>query len=321
MRAVQVGERGGPEVLRLVELPDPAPAAGQIAVRVEAAGVNFVDVYQRSGLYQLPLPFVIGSEGAGTVVAVGAGVTGFHTGERVAWPQSAGSYAERIVLPAERAVKVPDGVPTDIAAAAMLQGLTAHYLATSTYPLHQGDVCLVHAAAGGVGLLLCQIAKRRGARVIGTVSTEAKAELARANGADELIRYTEQDFAKETRRLTNGRGVQVVYDAVGKTTFDGSLDALAVRGMLVLYGQSSGPVPPFDLQRLNRGGSLFVTRPSLQHYIAGAELQQRAAELLGWIASGQLRVHIHRIYPLADAAEAQRDLEGRRTTGKLLLRP
>ncbi len=321
MRAVQVGERGGPEVLRVVELPDPAPAAGQIAVRVEAAGVNFVDVYQRSGLYQLPLPFVIGSEGAGTVVAVGAGVTAFRAGERVAWPQSPGSYAERIVLPAERAVKVPDGVPTDVAAAAMLQGLTAHYLATSTYPLRPGDVCLVHAAAGGVGLLLCQIAKRRGARVIGTVSTEAKAELARANGADEVIRYTEQDFTKETRRLTDGRGVQVVYDAVGKTTFDGSLDALAVRGMLVLYGQSSGPVPPFDLQRLNRGGSLFVTRPSLQHYIAGAELQERSAELLGWIASGQLRVHIHRIYPLADAAEAQRDLEGRRTTGKLLLRP
>jgi len=321
MRAVQVGERGGAEVLRLVELPDPTPGAGQIAVRVEAAGVNFVDVYQRSGLYQLPLPFVIGSEGAGTVIAVGAGVTTFRTGERVAWPQSAGSYAERIVLPAERAVKVPDGVPTDIAAAVMLQGLTAHYLATSTYPLHDGDVCLVHAAAGGVGLLLCQIAKRRGARVIGTVSSEAKAELARTNGADEVIRYTEQDFTRETRRLTNGRGVQVVYDAVGKTTFDGSLDALAVRGMLVLYGQSSGPVPPFDVQRLNRGGSLFVTRPSLQHYITGVELQERAAELLGWIASGQVRAHIHRIYPLADAAEAQRDLEGRRTTGKLLLRP
>jgi NADPH2:quinone reductase len=321
MRAVQVSERGGPEVLRIAELADPAPAAGQIAARVEAAGVNFIDVYQRTGLYQVPLPFVVGSEGAGTVAAVGDGVSQFKPGDRVAWPQSLGSYAERVVLPADRAVHVPDGVATDVAAAVMLQGLTAHYLATSTYPLERGDTCLVHAAAGGVGLLLCQVAKLRGARVIGTVSTEQKERLARANGADEVIRYTEQDFSKETRRLTGGKGVQVVYDSVGKTTFDGSLDALAVRGMLVLFGQSSGPVPPFDLQRLNRGGSLFVTRPSLGHYIQGAELEQRADELFGWIAAGRVQVHVHHVYPLADAARAHRDLEARRTTGKLLIRP
>jgi NADPH2:quinone reductase len=321
MRAIQISEFGGPEVLRLVELPDPTPGPGQIRVRVSAAGVNFADVYQRTGLYKVPLPYVLGSEGAGTVDAVGDGVRDRRVGDRVAWPQSPGSYAERVVLPADRAVQLPDNVTDALGAASMVQGLTAHYLATSTYPHGPGDTSHVHPAAGGVGLLLCQIAKRRSARVIGTVSTREKAELARAHGADEVILYAEQDFTAEARRLTGGRGVQVVYDSVGKTTFDGSLAALAPRGLLTLYGQSSGPVPPFDPQRLNQGGSLYLTRPSLAHYIAGAELHERARELLDWIGRGELQVHIYRTYPLADAAQAHRDLESRRTVGKLLLLP
>lgn len=321
MRAIQVSEYGGPEVLRLVELPDPVPGPGQIRVRVRAAGVNFVDVYQRTGFYKVPLPFVLGSEGAGTVELVGDGVHDVRPGDRVAWPHALGSYAERVVLPADRVVKLPDGVSDEVGAASMLQGLTAHYLATSTYRLEPGGACLVHAAAGGVGLLLCQVAKRRGARVIGTVSTKEKAALARAHGADDVILYTEQDFSVETRRLTGGRGVQVVYDSVGKTTFDGSLAALTPRGLLALFGQSSGPVPPIDPRRLSEGGSLYLTRPSLAHYIAGAELAERARELLDWIVRGELEVHIFRTYPLAEAAQAHRDLESRRTTGKLLLIP
>jgi NADPH2:quinone reductase len=321
MRAIQVTERGGPEVLRLVELPDPTPGRGQARVRVAAAGVNFIDIYQRSGLYQVPLPFVLGQEGAGTVDAVGEGVTSVAVGNRVAWQGVLGSYATSVVVPADRLVKVPDGLDLDVAAAAMLQGLTAHYLATSTYPLRAGDTCLIHAAAGGTGLLLCQIARLRGARVIGTTSTEAKAELARAHGADEVILYTKEDFSAAARRITGGNGVQVVYDSVGRTTFDGSLAALARRGMLVLFGQSSGAVPPFDPQRLNQGGSLYLTRPSLAHYTIGEELRQRASELFAWITAGKVRVRIHRVYPLAEAAQAHRDLESRATTGKLLLRP
>ncbi|HEX8693697.1 MAG TPA: quinone oxidoreductase [Longimicrobium sp.] len=322
MKAIRVHETGDAGVLRLEEVPDPRPGPGQALVRVEAAGLNFIEVYQRRGLYPMPLPYTPGSEGAGTVAAVGDGVTAVRVGERVASAGLEGSYAELALAPADRLVALPDEVDTRTGAAVMLQGLTAHYLAVSTYPLAPGDWCLVHAAAGGVGLLLCQIAAARGARVIATVSTQEKAALAREAGAREVILYTEQDFVAEVRRITAGRGVPVVYDSVGKTTFEGSLDCLAPRGMLVLFGQSSGPVPPLDPQVLARRGSLFLTRPVLGHYTASREeLLSRASDLLGRVGEGALRVRVDRSYPLAEAAAAHRALEGRETTGKVLLIP
>jgi NADPH2:quinone reductase len=322
MKAIRVHQTGGPEVLRVEEISLLALGPGQAAVKIEAAGVNFIDMYQRKGQYSLPLPFTLGQEAAGTVVEVGSGVTAVKPGDRVAYTSVLGAYAEYAVVPVDRLVVVPEGVTTRQAAAVMLQGMTAHYLACSTYPLHPGDTCLVHAAAGGVGLLLCQIAKLRGARVIGTVSTEAKARLARQAGADEVILYTVQDFEAETRRLTDGNGVQVVYDSVGKTTFEKGLNVLAPRGMMVLYGQSSGPVAPLDPQVLSQKGSLFLTRPTLIHYIATREaLLARANEVLGWVRDGKLKVRIEREYPLAEAAAAHRDLEARKTSGKLLLVP
>lgn len=322
MKAIRVQAPGGPEVLRYEGVPDPAPGPDQVLVRIEAAGVNFIDVYQRTGLYRIPLPGTLGLEAAGTIAALGPGVTDFRLGDAVAYQGLPGAYAEYAAVPAERVVLLPAGVTTKQGAAAMLQGMTAHYLACSTHPLGPGDTCLVHAAAGGVGLLLCQIAKLRGARTIGTVSTREKATLAREAGADEVILYTEQDFEAEVKRLTAGAGVQVVYDSVGRTTFEQGLRCLARRGMMVLYGQSSGPVGPFDPQVLNQLGSLFFTRPNLQHYVATrAELLERAHEVLGWVREGRLRLRIGREFPLSQAAEAHRQLEARKTTGKLLLIP
>jgi NADPH2:quinone reductase len=322
MNAIRVHATGGPEVLRSEDVAQPAPGPGQVLVKVEAAGVNFIDIYQRRGLYPVPLPFTPGQEAAGTVAAVGPGVTEVQPGDRVAYTGVLGAYAEYAVVPAARLVVLPEGIDARRGAAAMLQGMTAHYLACTTYPLKPGDTCLVHAAAGGVGLLLCQIAKRRGARVIGTVSTREKAALAREAGADEVILYTEQDFEAEVKRLTRGAGVNVVYDSVGQTTFAKSLDCLAPRGMLVLYGQSSGPVGPFDPQLLGQKGSLFLTRPSLAHYVATRdELLARAGEVLGWVRAGTLKLRIGREFPLAQAAAAHRALEGRETTGKVLLIP
>jgi NADPH2:quinone reductase len=308
--------------MQLEEIPDPRPGPGEALVRLEAVGVNFIEVYQRTGAYPLPKPFTPGSEGAGTVLAVGDGVTSLRSGDRVASVALKGSYAELALAPVDQLVKLPAGIDARTGAAVMLQGMTAHYLATSTYPLARGDWCLVHAAAGGVGLLLCQIAVARGARVIGTVSTEEKERLAREAGASEVIRYNEQDFVKEVKRITQGIGVRVVYDSVGKTTFDGSLDCLAPRGMMVLFGQSSGPVPQFDPQLLNRKGSLFLTRPSLGPYIASRkELETRTADLFQWVRNGALRVRVDRSYPLTKAAEAHRALESRATAGKILLEP
>jgi NADPH2:quinone reductase len=322
MKAIRVRAPGGPEVLRLEEIAVPAPGPGQVLVQVEAAGVNFIDVYQRTGQYPVTPPFTPGQEAAGRVSATGAGVTAPQVGDRVAYTGVLGAYAEYAVVPADRTVVLPDGVSARQGAAAMLQGMTAHYLATTTYPLRPGDTCLVHAAAGGVGLLLCQIAKLRGARVLGTVSTRQKAELARGAGADEVVLYTEQDFEAEVKRLTGGAGVQVVYDSVGRTTFEKGLNCLARRGLMVLFGQSSGPVGPFDPQVLNQKGSLFLTRPTLAHYIAArAELEARAADVLRWIARGTLKLHLAHEFPLAQAAEAHRQLEGRKTTGKVLLLP
>ena len=322
MKTIRVHAPGGPEALQFEETERPAPGPGQVLVKIEAAGVNFIDTYQRTGHYKVPLPFIPGQEAAGIVAAVGPGVAEPRVGDRVAYATVLGAYAEYAVVPADRVVGLPDGVSAKQGAAAMLQGTTAHYLATSTYPLKPGDTCLVHAAAGGVGLLLCQIAKLRGARVLGTVSTREKAALARGAGADEVILYTEQDFETEVKRLTNGAGLRVIYDSVGKTTFEKGLSCLALRGMMVLYGQSSGPVGPFDPQVLNQKGSLFLTRPTLVHYIATrAELLARAGEVLGWIERGMLKVRIERELPLAQAAEAQRLLEGRKTTGKVLLIP
>jgi NADPH2:quinone reductase len=322
MKAIRVASFGGPEVLRLEDVPTPAPGPGQVLVKVEAAGLNFIDVYHRTGLYPNPLPFTPGPEGAGTVAALGPGVSGFRPGDRVAWASGLGSYAEQVLVPAAQLVPVPSGVDTRTAAALMLQGMTAHYLSESTYPLKAGDTCLIHAAAGGVGLLLVQMAKQRGARVFGTVSTDEKAALARGAGADEVIRYTKADFLAEVKRLTEGRGVQVVYDSVGQSTFEKSLDCLALRGMLVLFGQSSGPVPSFNPSLLAAKGSLFLTRPTLFHYVADrASLEARAGAVLGAAASGRLKVRIERTFPLAEAAEAHRTLEGRKTTGKVLLLP
>lgn len=322
MRAVRIHEVGGPELMRLEELATPEPGPGEARVAIEAAGVNFIDIYYRTGQYPRPLPLVLGQEAAGTVEAVGPGVQDVRVGDRVAWQGQLGAYATHAVVPVELLVPIPEGVGTRDAAAVMLQGMTAHYLTHSTYPLQPGDTCLVHAAAGGVGLLLCQMAKLRGARVIGTTSTEEKAALAREAGADEVILYTREDFAPATRRLTGGEGVAVVYDGVGRATFDGSLDALRIRGYLVLFGQASGAVPPVDPQRLNAKGGLFLTRPSIVHYTRTRdELLARTRDIFGWLASGQLRLRIGRTYPLADAAQAHRDLAGRATTGKLLLTP
>ena len=323
MKAIRIHRVGGPEVLELEDVPDPQPGEGQAVVRVEAAGVNYVDVYFRTGLYKAPaLPFVPGQEAAGTVVALGPGVSGISVGDRVAYVALPGAYAELAAVPAARLVKLPDDVTPRQAAAAMLQGITAQFLATSTYPLQPGDVCIVHAAAGGVGQLLCQIARLRGARVFGTVSTEEKARIAREAGADEVILYSQQDFSAEARRLNGGKGVQVIYDGVGKSTFEKGLDTLAPRGLMVLFGQASGPVPPFDPSILNQKGSLYLTRPSMGHYIADRdELIWRAGEVLGWIAGGKLRLSIDRELPLAQAADAHRALEGRETTGKVLLIP
>jgi NADPH2:quinone reductase len=322
MQVVRVHEYGGPEVMKLEEMPTPDPGPGEVRVKVEAAGVNFIDIYQRSGQYRGTLPFALGKEGAGTVEAVGPNVTEVQVGDRVAWNDAQGSYSTHVLARADRLVALPDGIGAKEAAAAMLQGLTAHYLTHSTYSLQSGDTCLVHAAAGGVGLLLCQMARMRGARVIGTVSTEEKARLAREAGADETIFYTQQDFREEVRRLTGGRGVRVVYDSVGRDTFERGLDCLGKRGYMVLFGQSSGPVSPVDPQVLNAKGSLFLTRPTLFDYVESREdLQQRADDVLGWIAAGRLRLKIDRTYPLAEAAAAHRDLASRRTTGKLLLAP
>jgi len=322
MKAIRVERPGGREVLVCTDVPEPVPAPGQVLVAIEYIGVNFIDVYYRQGLYPVPMPVVPGIEAAGTVVGLGPAVAEFRLGDRVAYQGVHGAYAARAVVAADRLVRLPEHVSTRVAAALMLQGLTAHYLTASTYSLRPGHTCLVHAAAGGVGLLLCQIAKLRGARVIGTVSTEQKAELARAAGADEIIRYADQDFAAETQRLTAKRGVQVVYDSVGRTTFERSLDCLAPRGVLALFGQSSGPVAPFDPQLLNRKGSLFLTRPTLAHYVATRpELMSRAQDLFGWLATQRLSVRIDREVPLQDAAEAHRALENRETAGKVLLVP
>jgi NADPH:quinone reductase len=318
MRAIVATEHGGPDVLKLAEHEDPRPAAGEIVVRIAATGVNFRDVYERTGSYPKPLPNIPGAEGAGLVTAVGEGVTGVREGDLVVSSELQGAYAEQAAVRAERAVPVPDGVEPEVAAAVLLQGLTAHYLTHSTYEIKQGDTALVHAAAGGVGLLLTQMVKLRGGRVIATVSTADKERLAREAGADDVVRY--DNFAEDVLRITGP--VEVVYDGVGKTTFDGSMACLRPRGLLALYGAASGPVPPVDPQRLNTGGSLFLTRPTLVHYIATREdLVSRTRDLFGWIASGQLSVRIGGRYPLADASRAHEDLEARRTTGKLLLIP
>jgi NADPH:quinone reductase len=320
MKSVQVEHPGGPDQMRLVEVRTPTPGADQALVRIAVSGVNFIDVYFRTGLYKADLPVTLGSEAAGTVEAVGPGVTDVRPGDRVAYAMVRGSYAEYALVPAAQLVKIPDGVDLTSAAAAMLQGMTAHYLTHSTYPLKGGETVLVHAAAGGAGRLIVQMARMRGARVLGTVSTEDKARIARDAGVDEVIRYTEQDFEEEARRLTNGRGVDVVYDSVGKTTFDKSLSSLRPRGLLALFGQSSGSVPPVDPSVLVGKGSLYLTRPSLAHYVATRdELLWRAGDVLNAVQSGTLTLRIDRTYPLADAAEAHRDLESRRTAGKLLL--
>ena len=322
MKAIRVESCGGPEKLVYQEIDKPTPKQGEALVNIEAIGVNYIDVYHRTGLYPQPLPFTPGTEAAGTVEEVGSDVSDLQIGDRVAYAMAVGSYAEYAAVPAARLVKLPDGIDASGAAAAMLQGMTAHYLVTSTYALKSNEAALVHAAAGGVGLLLIQMAKRKGARVFGTVSTKEKAELAREAGADEVIIYTELDFQEEVRRLTDGRGVEVVYDSVGQTTFMKSLDSLAPRGLLALFGQSSGPVPPFDAALLAQKGSLFLTRPSLAHYTATREeLLWRAGEVLAWVSTGKLKLRIGKTFPLAEAAEAHRQLESRATTGKLLLIP
>ena len=322
MRAIRIDAFGGPEVLRLADVPDPVPGNGEIVVRCEASGINYLDTYHRTGLYPNPLPFVPGMEGAGVVTAAGPEVTLFRIGDRVAWTSAIGSYAASVKMAAEKAVAVPEGVELRTAAAVMLQGMTAHYLTTSTFPLAKGHTCLVHAAAGGVGLLLVQMAKQRGARVIGTVGGEPKALLARAAGADEVILYRQEDFLAAVKRLTNGRGVDVVYDGVGKETALKSLDCLALRGMMVFFGNASGPVGPLDPLLLSQKGSLFLTRPTLFHYVADrASLEARAADVLGQVAAKRLDVRIDRAFPLAEAAAAHQALESRQTTGKLLLVP
>jgi len=322
MRAIQITQTGGAEVLQLRELPTPTPGPGEALIQIEACGVNFIDIYLREGRYASPLPFIPGQEAAGTVVGIGPDVSSVKIGDRVAWCGVPGTYAQFAVAPVARLIAIPGGVTTRQAAAAMLQGMTAHYLAHSTYAIQPNDAVLVHAGAGGVGLLLIQMAKRLGARVFATVSTEEKAALARAAGADEAILYTREDFAARTRELTAGAGLPVVYDSVGKTTFDGSLACLRPRGTLVLYGGSSGAVPPFDLIQLSTRGSLYITRPTLKDYTATREeLLLCAGDVLGWVADGSLKLRLEHSYALADAAQAHRDLESRKTTGKLLLIP
>lgn len=322
MQAIQVSRVGGPEVLTLADLPVPSPKPNEALVEIKAAGVNFIDVYFREGRYPTQLPFINGQEAAGVVVEIGSEVTNVQRGDRVAYTGMLGSYAQYAAVPASRLVKIPDELDFEQAAAAMLQGMTAHYLLHSTYPLKKGETALIHAAAGGVGQLLVQMAKLIGARVIGTAGTQEKAQLARDAGADECIVYTEADFETETQRLTDSKGVEVVYDGVGKATFDKDLNVLRPRGYLVLFGGASGAVPPFDLIKLSQKGSLFITRPTLGHYTATREeLEWRANEVLQMIVRGDLKLSIHKTYPLASAADAHRDLEGRKTTGKLLLIP
>ena len=322
MKAIRVHTPGGPEAMKLDDVPQPTPKAGEAVVKVDAAGLNYIDVYFRTGQYKAEMPLTLGLEAGGTVSAVGPGTTDVKVGDKVAYTGVPGAYAEYAVVPAARLVVLPAGLSTKQGAAMMLQGMTAHYLATSTYPLKKGDTCLVHAAAGGVGLLLCQIAKMRGARVIGTVSTDEKAKLAREAGADEVILYSKQDFEAEVKRITDGKLLQVVYDGVGKTTFEKGFNCLAPRGMMVLYGAASGPIGAFDPQVLNAKGSLFLTRPSLNHHIITRdELVQRATEIGQWIKDGKLKLRVEFEFPLKDAAEAHRALEGRKTTGKVLLIP
>jgi NADPH2:quinone reductase len=322
MKAIQINQTGGPEVLQVADLAVPQPKPNEALVKIAASGVNFIDTYQREGRYKVPLPFVLGQEGAGTVTAIGADVKSVKPGDRVAWASVLGSYAEYAAVPAERLVPVPDGVSDQQAAAAMLQGMTAQYLIYSTFPLKLGQTALVHAAAGGVGQLLVQMAHDIGARVIATVSTDEKAKLARLAGADEVILYTHTDFETETKRLTDGHGVDVVYDGVGKTTFEKGLNVLRPRGMMVLFGGSSGAVPSFDLIQLSQKGSLYVTRPTLFHYIVTTEeLRARSSAVFNMVAEGRLRLRIEHIYRLDEAATAHRDLESRKTTGKLLLIP
>ena len=322
MKAIQVTQPGGPDVMQLADLPTPQPKPNEALVKIAAAGVNFIDIYNREGRYKVALPFIPGQEGAGVVSALGSDVRDLAIGDRVAYTSVLGSYAEYAVVPADRLVKIPNGVSDPEAAATMLQGMTAHYLCHDTFPLKKGDTALIHAAAGGVGLLLVQMAHHIGARIIATVSTEEKARLAREAGADEIIFYTQSDFEAETKRLTDGRGVDVVYDSVGKTTFEKGLNILRPRGMMVLFGGSSGPVPPFDPITLTGKGSLFLTRPSLGHYIiTRQELEQRSRAVFAMIREGKLKLRIEHVYPLAQAQQAHRDLEGRKTTGKLLLIP
>lgn len=322
MKAIQVPRTGGVEVLSFLDLPAPQPKPNEVVVKIAASGVNYIDVYFREGRYPVTPPFILGQEASGVVSETGSNVKDFKPGERVAYTGITGAYAEYEAVPADRLVRLPAGITDHQAAAAMLQGMTAHYLTHSTYPLKKGDIALIHAAAGGVGLLLVQMAKALGARVIGTVSTEEKAQLAREAGADDVIFYTKQDFEAETKRLTDGKGVHVIYDGVGKTTFDQDLNCLRPRGYLALFGASSGPVPLFDLNKLAQKGSLFITRPTLVHHIAShEELQQRATDVLSMIASGKLKLRIEHLYALKDAQQAHRDLEGRKTTGKLLLIP
>jgi NADPH2:quinone reductase len=322
MKAVQVKQPGSAEAMELVDLPVPQPKANEAVVKIQAAGVNFIDVYNREGRYKVPLPFVLGQEGAGIVSAAGSDVREVAVGDRVGYSNVLGSYAEYASVPADRLVKIPDGVSEREAAAALLQGMTAHYLAHDSFPLKKGDTALIHAAAGGVGLLLVQMAHNLGARVIATVSTDEKARLARVAGADEIILYSQSDFETETKRLSGGKGIDVVYDSVGKTTFEKGLNVLRPRGTMVLYGGSSGAVPPFDPLVLTQKGSLFLTRPSLGHYvITSQELQQRAGAVFGMIRAGNLKLRIEHIYPLAQAQQAHRALEGRKTTGKVLLIP
>ena len=322
MRAVRIHKYGGPEVLTHEEIGIPEPKAGEARVKIEAIGLNYIDIYQRIGLYPIATPFTLGMEGAGVVDAIGDGVTAVKIGDRVAYSMILGSYAEYAIVPAVKLAPLPSNIDAKAAATLMLQGMTAHYLTHSTYALKKGDSALVHAGAGGVGLLLIQIAKQLGANVIGTVSTEAKAQLAKDAGADHVILYTQMDFLAEVKKLTGGAGMHVVYDSVGQTTFDKSLDCLGPRGYMVLFGQSSGPVPPFDPAKLAAKGSLFLTRPTLAHYaLDRAELLQRAGDLFNWTASGKLKLRIESTFPMAEAAEAHRQLEGRKTTGKVVLIP
>ncbi len=322
MKAIRIYQHGGPEVLRYEDVPDPKPAADEAVVKIEASGINFIDIYFRTGLYKTDLPFVDGQEAAGIVAEVSSSVKEFKTGDRVAYTGALGAYAAYAAVPAAKLVKIPDGVDTRTAAAAMLQGMTVHYLTHSTFPLQSGQTALIHAAAGGVGLLLVQVAKMLGARVVATCSTQEKAARVRDAGADEVILYTKQDFVAEVERFTGGSGVDVAYDSVGKTTWEGSMSCLRPRGMLVLYGNAGGPVPGIEPLTLSQKGSLFLTRPSLFHYIATREdLLQRSGDLFDWIGSGKLKVHIGETFPLAEAAEAQKKLAARLTTGKLLLLP